>query len=72
MSEFSLKGHDTIALNDLLKITGLCGSGGAAKIVIAKGKVKVDGQIELRKTCKIHDGQVVSLKGVQIKVHAAG
>ncbi|MBL8501071.1 MAG: RNA-binding S4 domain-containing protein, partial [Nitrosomonas sp.] len=37
MSEFSLKGHDTIALNDLLKITGLCGSGGEAKTVIAKG-----------------------------------
>ena len=49
MSEFSLKGHDAIALNDLLKITGLCGSGGAAKVVIAKGKVKVDGQTEPRR-----------------------
>ena len=47
MSEFSLEGRDYIALNDLLKITGLCESGGAAKIVIAEGKIKVGDQIEL-------------------------
>lgn len=68
MSEFSLKGHDTIALNDLLKITGLCGSGGEAKAVIAKGKVKVDGQVELRKTCKIRNGQVVEFAREQVIV----
>ena len=68
MSEFSLKGHDTIALNDLLKITGLCGSDGEAKIVIAKGKVKVDGQVELRKTCKIRNGQVVEFAREQVTV----
>ncbi len=68
MSEFSLKGHDTIALNDLLKITGLCGSGGEAKIVIAKGKVKVDGHVELRKTCKIRNGQMVEYARERITV----
>ena len=68
MSEFSLKGLDTIALNDLLKITALCGSGGEAKAVIAKGKVKVDGQIELRKTCKIRNGQVVEYAREQVTI----
>lgn len=68
MSEFSLEGRDSIALNDLLKITGLCESGGAAKIVIAKGKVKVDGQIELRKTCKIRNGQMVEYAREKITV----
>ncbi|SDY26726.1 RNA-binding S4 domain-containing protein [Nitrosomonas sp. Nm58] len=68
MNEFSLEGRDYIALNDLLKITGLCESGGAAKIVITKGKVKVEGQIELRKTCKIRHGQVVEYAGRQITV----
>lgn len=68
MSEFSLGGRDHIALNDLLKITGLCESGGAAKVVIAKGNVKVDGQIELRKTCKIRTGQLVEYAGQQITV----
>lgn len=68
MSTFSLEGRDTIALNDLLKITGLCGSGGEAKVVVAKGKVKVDGQIELRKTCKIRNGQVVEYAREKITV----
>lgn len=68
MSEFSLKGHDAIALNDLLKITGLCGSGGEAKAVIAKGEVKVDDQVELRKTCKIRNGQVVEYAQEKITV----
>lgn len=68
MIEFSLEGRDTIALNDLLKITGLCESGGSAKIVIAKGKVKVNDQIELRKTCKIRIGQVVEYGREKITV----
>lgn len=68
MNEFNLKGRDYIALNDLLKIAGLCESGGAAKVVIAAGKVKVGGQIELRKSCKIRSGQVVEYAGQQITV----
>lgn len=68
MSTFSLEGRDTIALNDLLKITGLCGSGGEAKVVIAKGKVMVNGQVELRKTCKIRNGQVVEYAREKITV----
>jgi ribosome-associated protein len=68
MSEFSLEGREYIALNDLLKITGMCDSGGAAKTVIAEGKVKVGGQTELRKTCKIRNGQVVEYAGDKINV----
>jgi ribosome-associated protein len=55
----------------LLKATGQAGSGGAAKALVAAGRVQVDGQLELRKTCKIRAGQVVSLHGVRIAVHAA-
>ncbi len=61
---------DYVELNQLLKLVGICDSGGAGKMLVASGVVSVDGQIELRKTCKIQDGQVVTLKGVQIKVHA--
>jgi ribosome-associated protein len=68
MNEFNLEGRDYIALNDLLKITGLCESGGVAKVVIADGKVKVGGLIELRKTCKIRHGQVVEYAEKQITV----
>jgi ribosome-associated protein len=59
---------DYIELNDLLKVMGLCQSGGAGKIMVAQGRVKVNGQQELRKTCKIRAGQVVSLDDVRIKV----
>ncbi|MDO9312082.1 MAG: RNA-binding S4 domain-containing protein [Nitrosomonas sp.] len=36
--------------------------------MIAKGKVKVDGQVELRKTCKIRNGQVVEYARERITV----
>ncbi len=70
MNSFSLAGRDFIALNDLLKITGLCESGGRAKTIIAEGRVKVDDQIELRKTCKIRNGQRVEYAGQQIIITA--
>ncbi len=66
--EFELNGRDYIELNNLLKITGLCESGGRAKVLIAHGQVKVDGKVELRKRCKIHPGQCVEHAGVQISV----
>lgn len=67
--DFHLRG-EFIALNDLLKLTGVSDSGGAAKAMVADGVVSVDGQIELRKTAKIRAGQVVSLTGVRIRVVA--
>jgi ribosome-associated protein len=68
MNEFTLEGKAFIELNDLLKVTGLCGSGGAAKTAIAEGRVTVDGQVELRRRCKIRTGQVVEFDGRTIAV----
>ena len=67
---FILK-NEYIALCDLLKICGVCNSGGAAKHYIAEGNVSVDGGIELRKTCKIRVGQTVNGDGFEIRVLAA-
>ncbi|AND67948.1 hypothetical protein ATSB10_04940 [Dyella thiooxydans] len=65
--------HDYVELNQLLKLVGLCDSGGAGKAIVAAGVVTVDGTLELRKTCKIHAGQrVVVDDEVAILVHAAG
>jgi ribosome-associated protein len=66
---FSLNG-EFIELNQLLKLVGLCDSGGAGKVIVASGEVTVDGQQELRKTAKIRAGQVVGLGDVQIRVEA--
>ena len=68
--DFTLTG-DYVELHNLLKITGLADSGGSAKLMVASGAVTVDGQVELRKTCKIRAGQVVLLGDTRIAVHEA-
>jgi len=69
--EFPLN-REFVQLNQLLKLTGLCASGGAGKALVAGGTVSLDGSIELRKTCKIRVGQRVTLGDVEITVVAAG
>ncbi len=68
--DFELNG-EYVELNQLLKLVGICDSGGAGKMLVASGVVSVDGQVELRKTCKVRAGQVVTLDGVRIHVRAA-
>lgn len=68
MEDFELRGHEFIELCNLLKVTGLCGSGGMAKYAIADGQVSVDGHVELRKRRKIRQGQVVEFEGKQIRI----
>ena len=62
-----LKG-EFIALCDLLKTTGIANSGGQGKAFVADGIVRVNGEIELRKTAKIRKGQVVECFNNQITV----
>ncbi|MBP1207781.1 ribosome-associated protein [Duganella sp. 1411] len=64
---FELNG-EFVELNQLLKLVGLCDSGGAGKMMVASGEVKVDGKQELRKTAKIRAGQQVSVGDVNITV----
>ena len=51
-----------IELIKLLKKTGLCATGGMAKIVVDEGYVKVDGKTEFRKRCKIRKGRKVEFE----------
>ena len=67
--EFSLR-SEYVALNDLLKLTGLADSGGRGKIMVGEGLVKVDGKIESRKTAKIRAGQTVECGETSIIVLA--
>lgn len=68
--DFALRA-DHIPLDALLKATGLAPSGGSARMLITDGQVLVDGQTELRKTCKIRAGQRVSLGDVRVNVRGA-
>jgi ribosome-associated protein len=67
--EFQLE-HDFVELNQLLKLTGLCGSGGAGKALVSSGEVSVDGKQELRKTAKIRAGQRVCMGDMEIEIVA--
>mgnify|MGYP001208109592 CR=1 FL=1 len=64
---FQLK-DEFIELNKLLKVMGLCESSGAGKVLVASGDVKVNGQVELRKACKIRAGSVVTFEDAEIAV----
>lgn len=66
-AEFQLN-SEFVELNQLLKLVGVCDSGGAGKALVAAGEVSVDGHVELRKTCKIRAGSVVTLGDVRITV----
>lgn len=67
--EFMLRG-EFVELNQLLKLAGVCNSGGAGKALVAEGVVEVDGKVELRKACKIRAGSIVTLGDVRICVVA--
>lgn len=67
MIDFELRGEH-IALDALLKATGLAPSGGQARHTISDGQVTVDGAVELRKTAKIRAGRVVHVAGTTIRV----
>lgn len=68
MHAFDLEDREFVELHKLLKLTGLCASGGMAKAVIAEGEVTVDGAVELRKRCKVRSGQTVAFAGETITV----
>ena len=65
--EFELD-RDHVELNQLLKLSGICDSGGAGKALVASGGIRVDGVVELRKTRKIHAGSSVTFEDVEIHV----
>lgn len=65
--EFELD-RDHVELNQLLKLVGVCDSGGAGKALVASGAVSVDGVTELRKTCKIRAGSRVTVDDIEIHV----
>ncbi|HOO89907.1 MAG TPA: RNA-binding S4 domain-containing protein [Syntrophales bacterium] len=67
MKTFRFSG-EYIELNKLLKVSGLCGTGGTANMEIEKGLVSVDGTVEQRKRCKIRNGQTVTYGGQTITV----
>ena len=59
-----------IRLQDLLKLSGLCSTGGMAKMVIQNGEVLVNGEVCTMRGKKLYAGDTVTLDGESWKVAA--
>ena len=55
--------REPVELFKVLKFEGLVGTGGEAKIAVAEGLVTVNGELEMRKRCKLSAGDVVGFNG---------
>ena len=63
-----LEEDEFIKLGQALKKASLVGSGVDAKMVIQDGQVQVNGQTELQRGKKLHDGDVVTYDGETIQI----
>ena len=57
-----------LPLGAFLKLAGVAGTGGHAKIVIQSGDVTVNGEVETRRGRQLHRGDVVGLAGEHARV----
>lgn len=55
-------------LGQALKVTGIAGTGGEAKVLIQLGEVLVNGEVEERRGRKLHEGDVVEVGDERLEV----
>ncbi len=67
--DFALRGEH-ITLDALLKASGIVSSGGAAKVLVADGGVRVNGEPETRRGRKLRAGDEVQLGERLVRVQA--
>lgn len=60
--------EEFIKLGQALKKASLVGSGVEAKLVIQDGLVEVNGEVEVQRGKKLHDGDIVSYDGETIQI----
>jgi ribosome-associated protein len=63
---------DVIRLGQLLKLAGVVGGGGEAKMLLAEGAVRVNGAPESRRGRQLVNGDVVRVAGEELRVTARG
>ena len=59
---------DFIRLQDLLKLSGVCATGGMAKVVIQNGEVLVNGEVCTMRGKKLRRGDTAQCNDVTIEV----
>lgn len=60
--------EDTLTLGEALKLAGLAGTGGQAKLLIQAGEVEVNGQVETRRKRKLRAGDVIEVAGEEFVI----
>lgn len=66
--KFELQNQEYIALNNLLKVLHLVGTGGEANIRISNGEVRVNEAVETQKRKKLRAGDVVQFQKTIINI----
>ena len=66
MSEDRGSNRPMMRLDDVLKRSGLVGSGGQAKVWIQDGQVRVNGEIETRRRKQLFLGDTVETMGQRV------
>ncbi|MFC0316158.1 RNA-binding S4 domain-containing protein [Gordonia phosphorivorans] len=61
---------DSIRLGQFLKLANLIETGADAKLVLADELVTVNDELETRRGRQLHDGDVVELGGIRVRVRA--
>ncbi|MGE3727372.1 MAG: RNA-binding S4 domain-containing protein [Candidatus Sericytochromatia bacterium] len=61
---------EIIELAQFLKLADLCQTGGEAKFAIQNGAVLLNGEVETRRSRKLHPGDLVSYQGKTAQVVA--
>ncbi|WP_373319783.1 RNA-binding S4 domain-containing protein [Rugosimonospora africana] len=60
--------EDPIRLAQLLKLAGVIDTGGEAKLRIAAGEVRVNGEVEVRRGRQLRRGDVVEIDDQRLRV----
>jgi ribosome-associated protein len=66
----SSPGDHVIRLDQFLKLHGVADSGGHAKALVQSGKVKVNGEVDLRRGRKLRTGDVIVVGDTRLTVDA--
>lgn len=56
-------------LGQALKVAGIAGTGGEAKVLIQFGEVLVNGEVEERRSRKLQAGDVIEVGDERLEVH---
>lgn len=62
----------SIELYKMLKFVNIVQSGGEAKFVIAEGLVRVNGEIEIRKSKKVISGDIIEFEKEKFQIFTQG